>query len=124
MGSLADRNGVNPTGRPQIRGVNVDEETRCAHYHSPLDIIAIKLRCCDSYYACKECHDVLADHSLAPWPAASFDTHAILCGACGAELTINEYLGCGSRCPRCGAGFNPGCARHHHFYFSIAEPTA
>ncbi|HSU97351.1 MAG TPA: CHY zinc finger protein [Gemmatimonadaceae bacterium] len=104
--------------------MNVDEETRCAHYHSPLDIIAIKLRCCGSYYACKECHDALADHSLAPWPAASFDTHAILCGACGAELTINEYLGCGSRCPRCAAGFNPGCARHHHFYFSIAEPTA
>jgi hypothetical protein len=28
--------------RPQVHGAEVDKETRCAHYHSPLDITAIK----------------------------------------------------------------------------------
>jgi len=124
MGCVADRNEMNPAGRPPIHGVEIDGATRCAHYHSALDIIAIKLRCCGRYYACKECHDALADHDLAPWPAESFDTHAVLCGACGAELTISEYLACGSRCPHCGAGFNLRCAAHHHFYFSVTEPAA
>jgi uncharacterized CHY-type Zn-finger protein len=32
-------------------------------------------------------------------------------------MTIREYLGSGSVCPRCGRQFNPGCSRHHHFYF-------
>jgi uncharacterized CHY-type Zn-finger protein len=122
MGAVTDDGGPNRTGRPRVRGVNMDSETRCAHYHSVLDIIAIKLLCCGSYYACKECHDALADHNLAPWPVESFDTPAVLCGACSTELTINEYLVCGNRCPHCGAGFNPGCARHHHFYFSVPDP--
>jgi uncharacterized CHY-type Zn-finger protein len=33
-------------------------------------------------------------------------------------LTIEQYLECGAMCPHCGAGFNPGCQNHHHFYFS------
>jgi uncharacterized CHY-type Zn-finger protein len=46
--------------RLQIRGAEVDKETRCAHYCSPLDIIAIKMACCGVYYACKDCHELLA----------------------------------------------------------------
>jgi uncharacterized CHY-type Zn-finger protein len=38
-------------------------------------------------------------------------------GACSVEMTIREYLECESRCPACGAGFNPGCRNHYHFYF-------
>ena len=105
--------------RPPVLGVDLDPQTRCAHYHTELDIIAVKLHCCGEYYACKECHDALADHPSAPWPREQHDARAILCGDCGAELTINAYLRCDNRCPACGAAFNPRCSQHHQFYFSV-----
>jgi uncharacterized CHY-type Zn-finger protein len=103
--------------RPQVRGLEVDGQTRCAHYHSPVDIIAIKMKCCGDYYACKDCHLALADHEVVLWPRNEWGEKGILCGACGAELTINNYLASGYRCPMCRAEFNPECRRHYHFYF-------
>jgi uncharacterized CHY-type Zn-finger protein len=41
----------------------------------------------------------------------------VLCGGCGAELAIHQYLDCQVVCPICGSGFNPRCASHHHLYF-------
>ena len=104
--------------RPRVEGVNLDPQTRCAHYHSALDIVAIRMRCCGVYYACKDCHDVLADHAIVVWPRAEWSAKAILCGACSAELSIESYLGGDNRCPSCRAGFNPGCRHHHRFYFA------
>ena len=49
----------------ELRGVNLDPQTRCEHYHGPTDIIAIKMKCCGVYYACKDCHVALADHPMA-----------------------------------------------------------
>lgn len=103
--------------RPEVRGLDLDPETRCAHWHSPLDIIAIKMRCCGVYYACRDCHDALADHPAQVWPRSAWAEAAVLCGACGTELSINAYLACDNRCPACGAAFNPGCKLHHHLYF-------
>jgi uncharacterized CHY-type Zn-finger protein len=103
--------------RPLVLGVDVDEQTRCAHWHSPLDIIAIKMRCCGVYYACKDCHDQVAGHAIRTWPRTAWETAAILCGVCGSELTIWQYMECTNLCPACGAAFNPGCQDHHHFYF-------
>ncbi len=102
---------------PEVRGVGLDAETRCVHYRSAVDIVAIKVRCCGVYYACKDCHVALAGHAIAVWPRGEWEQRAVLCGACGAELTIWEYLQGESRCPGCGAGFNPGCRAHWHFYF-------
>jgi len=102
---------------PQVRGVRLDAQTRCGHYHGPTDIIAIKMKCCGEYWACKDCHVELAGHAIVVWPEGEWDQLAILCGLCGLELTIREYLGCESHCPRCGAGFNPGCRKHYQFYF-------
>lgn len=99
-------------------GVDVDPSTRCVHYHTPLDIIAIRLMCCGEYYACKECHDALADHPVKPWPHDQYGTHAILCGECNTQLTVSAYLHCDNRCPACGAAFNPRCSLHHRFYFA------
>ncbi|MGA7238969.1 MAG: CHY zinc finger protein, partial [Bryobacteraceae bacterium] len=96
-------------------------QTRCAHYHSPLDIIAIKMACCGIYYACKDCHDAVAGHAAKVWPRVEWDSRAILCGACGGELTIREYMASGYACPRCGAAFNPGCRKHYQFYFETEE---
>ena len=103
--------------RPPVRGVEVDAQTRCAHWHSPLDIVAIRMKCCGEYYACKDCHDALAGHAITVWPREEWNMRAILCGACGTELTILQYLECGNVCPSCGAGFNPCCREHYRFYF-------
>ena len=102
---------------PTVRGLELDAQTRCVHYRSALDIVAIKMRCCGTYYACKDCHDALSGHAIAVWPRAEWNSRAVLCGACGVEMTIRAYLKSESQCPRCGAGFNPGCRNHHHFYF-------
>ena len=92
-------------------------QTRCIHYHSPLDIIAIKFKCCDTYYSCFYCHEETADHAPQRWEKEEWDEKAILCGACETELTIREYLDCNYSCPSCKAPFNPGCSNHNHLYF-------
>jgi uncharacterized CHY-type Zn-finger protein len=103
--------------RPEIRGVALDAETRCAHWHSALDVIAIRMKCCGVYYACKDCHDALAGHAIVVWPRAEWNEKAVLCGACSCEMSVRDYLDCANACPACGAGFNPGCRSHNHFYF-------
>ena len=42
-----------------VFGVGVDQrsESRCDHWHSELDIVAIKFLCCGKFYACRSCHD-------------------------------------------------------------------
>ncbi len=103
--------------RPAVHGLDLDPQTRCRHWRSPLDIVALKMRCCGLYWACRDCHYAMAGHPAALWPPETFDTPAILCGACGGELTIRAYLDCDDRCPKCGAGFNPGCRLHRGLYF-------
>ena len=106
-----------------VRGIEVDAQTRCAHYRSPLDIIAIKMKCCGTYYACKDCHEELADHSIEVWQRHEWDRPAVLCGACKNEMSIEEYLAAGNKCPGCGAAFNPGCRKHYPFYFAIGKES-
>ena len=103
----------------EVRGISVDRRTGCIHYRSTLDVIAIKHRCCQVWYACIECHNGLADHASDVWRYDEFENHAILCGMCGAKLTISQYLANSSRCPSCRAAFNPGCSLHHHLYFEV-----
>jgi uncharacterized CHY-type Zn-finger protein len=100
-----------------VKGALVDSQTRCAHYASALDIIAIKFPCCDTYYPCYQCHQEVADHPPQVWPRSRFHERAVLCGACGYELTVEEYLNCAYQCPKCRAHFNPGCGSHYHLYF-------
>jgi uncharacterized CHY-type Zn-finger protein len=109
---------------PRVRGVDLDSQTRCQHYHGPSDIVAIKMKCCDVYYACKDCHSALADHPIEVWPEREWNQHAILCGACGAELTIQEYMESGFQCPNCHEQFNPGCRNHYHLYFEVQDLEA
>lgn len=100
-----------------VYGKPVDNQTRCVHWHSLLDIIAIKFNCCNKYYPCYSCHKETAAHEATVWPKQEFDQKAILCGACGHELTINEYMNCQNTCPKCASLFNPGCKNHYHLYF-------
>ncbi len=101
-----------------VRGATVDDQTRCAHYASPLDVVAIRFRCCGEYYPCHLCHEEAAGHPAERWPASEFDARAVLCGVCRHELTIAEYQAA-TACPHCGARFNPRCASHSHLYFDI-----
>ena len=105
-------------GAPRVLGPVVDEQTRCIHYSTPLDVVAIRFRCCGEYYPCHLCHADAADHPAEQWPASQWDTPAILCGVCSTELTVTEYLAVDS-CPACAAPFNPGCALHAHLYFEV-----
>ena len=104
-----------------VVGVEVDSETRCAHYAGPTDVIAIKFKCCDTFYPCIDCHRALADHEPVVWPIVERGERAVLCGMCGTKLAIDDYLACGSICPQCASPFNPGCAMHRHLYFEMYD---
>ncbi len=103
----------------KVNGNDVDEQTRCLHYHSALDVIAIKFKCCKEYFACYFCHQEGADHAVETWSKDEFEIKAVLCGCCRQELTINAYLKCENKCPNCNANFNPGCVKHYHLYFDL-----
>ena len=103
----------------KINGKVIDEQTRCIHYHSPKDIIAIKFKCCRKYYPCYTCHADDSDHLPLTWDANEQETKAILCGVCKYELSIRAYLNCNNQCPNCDSQFNPGCSNHYNLYFDI-----
>lgn len=103
-----------------IQGQMIDDQTRCIHYHSERDVIAIKFKCCNTYYPCYQCHEAEADHTAVQWPQEEWNTRAVLCGVCRYELTISEYMEANDACPSCGTLFNPGCRAHYPLYFSFA----
>src|SRR6266851_8018497 len=100
-----------------VRGVEIDSRTGCFHYRSAIDIVAIKFKCCQTYYSCFYCHQEETSHRAQTWSRSEFEKKAILCGACGTELTICQYLECRAICPMCGAAFNPRCELHYPLYF-------
>ena len=103
----------------KVFGKDVDAETRCAHYHSELDIIAINFKCCGRWFPCFECHKEIADHQPEIWEKNDFDSLAVLCGGCGEKLRIDEYFKSDSKCPVCRRNFNPNCAKHYQLYFEM-----
>jgi uncharacterized CHY-type Zn-finger protein len=106
------------TSRPRVLGPVVDDETRCIHYRTPLDVIAVKFACCLEFYPCHLCHAETADHAATQWPVDARTEQAVLCGTCGHLLTIAGYL-VTEACPACAAPFNPGCKLHPELYFHL-----
>jgi uncharacterized CHY-type Zn-finger protein len=102
-----------------VHGQLLDDQTRCAHWNGPTDVIAIRFPCCDRYYACFDCHTELESHVAIRWTVDERDQRAVLCGVCREEMTIAGYFDSGFRCPSCGASLNPGCASHYHLYFEL-----
>lgn len=100
----------------RILGSTVDHQTRCIHYRTELDVVAIRFRCCGEFYPCHRCHEESVDHPVVVWPASEWDAEAILCGVCDTVLPISRYLEVDG-CPSCGAPFNPRCRLHKHLYF-------
>jgi uncharacterized CHY-type Zn-finger protein len=105
----------------EVHGSGVDAQTRCSHYKSDLDVIAIKFKCCGDWFPCYECHAECVSHPAQVWNSDEHDAHAILCGVCGHQLTIAEYLGCDTVCPNCRNNFNPKCADHYDLYFEVSD---
>jgi len=102
-----------------VKGSVLDSETRCSHYHTELDRIAIKFYCCQTYFPCYVCHEESGCGKTKMWPPDQFHQKTILCGACGEELTIHTYQDSESKCPHCKAPFNPNCLLHEHLYFEV-----
>lgn len=102
----------------EIYGSVVDEQGRCVHYDSAVDVVANKCFLCKKYYACFHCHDELETHKFMPWPLATDSSEKIvMCGVCQFEMTVNEYKKQG-KCSNCGQLFNPNCSKHSAIYFS------
>lgn len=105
----------------RICGVDIDAQTRCAHWHAHWDVVAIRLPCCDTYWACHDCHHALADHPMQRWPPGAV-AQAVLCGACGTTFDIGTYKAvynyAAPACPHCNHPWNPGCVKHMGLYFS------
>lgn len=99
-----------------VHGVDIDGETRCTHYSSESDVVALRFGCCGEHYACLKCHSEIADHPSEPWPTERRTEPAVRCGVCNADLTADEYTS-SEVCPDCGARFNPGCVDHYRIYF-------
>lgn len=107
--------------RQRVFGIDIDAETRCKHWSSPLDIVAIRFKCCGDWFACYECHRELLSHSAERWTASERWQAAIMCGHCGTQLTIGQYLDGDTKCPACRSEFNPGCRYHDHLYFEFRD---
>jgi uncharacterized CHY-type Zn-finger protein len=103
----------------RVWGKTIDDETRCVHYGTALDVIALRFVCCDRFYPCHLCHEETAGHPALPWPAARSDEGVVLCGVCGTLLGVDEYR-LVTACPHCAAPFNPGCHLHDALYFEPA----
>lgn len=103
-----------------VHGPTVDSQTRCVHYHLPLDIVAIKFKCCGLFYPCYQCHDEESEHETQVWPELELlaGEKVILCGECKSLLDFQEYTATGN-CMSCGAQFNPKCLLHYELYFDL-----
>lgn len=100
----------------EIRGRNIDEDGRCAHYRSERDVVANRCATCREYWACHACHRALADHPFGRM--AVDDPTSAMCGVCGHMMGYPTYSRA-TACPSCGHPFNPGCAAHAPLYFEV-----
>lgn len=100
-----------------VHGAAMDAQTRCVHYRSEVDVVAMRFHCCGDWYPCALCHDEAVAHARTVWPADDAEVQAALCGACAQTMSIARYRE-SVACPACGAGFNPRCALHHELYFA------
>ena len=82
-------------GEPAIEGLELTKHggSRCAHWHSELDVLALQAPCCGKFYACASCHDACEDHALEPWPADTpVSQPALMCGVCRHRYSIETYI--------------------------------
>ena len=99
-----------------IKGINIDPQGRCKHWHSEVDIVANRCAKYRDFYSCYLCHDELTTHEFMPMLIDSEEI-AVICGVCEYKMTASVYLNLAYKCPNCQHLFNPGCALHKNTYF-------
>ena len=69
--------GVGVVKETPVFGVGVDQrsESRCDHWHSELDIVAIKFPCCGKFYACRSYHDEVRHLDTTAYINRNFHLH-------------------------------------------------
>ncbi|CDO96523.1 unnamed protein product [Kluyveromyces dobzhanskii CBS 2104] len=105
---------------PQLFGRLVDDQSRCEHWHGPLDVIALRFKCCNKYYACHQCHQELESHTPIRYSITEKSVPLIACGVCRLEMSFADYSRT-LQCPKCSSQFNPGCKLHYDMYFIKVE---
>lgn len=104
-----------------LQGKLVDSQTRCEHYHTDVDVIALKFKCCHVYYPCFECHQAAAHLPEKFHIEQDAQELVVLCGVCVGEMTFGEYsLRDPLRCVYCDHLFNVGCKLHYDLYFETS----
>ena len=108
-----------------ITGVQADDAGRCAHWNGPSDVVAFRFPCCDTWWACRNCHDAQAGHAAAPIPRqVQHARSSVLCGACYTRFHAHAYLARREEaCEACGHAWNPACRGHEGRYFAPAGLT-
>ncbi|PSL43963.1 putative CHY-type Zn-finger protein [Salsuginibacillus halophilus] len=101
-----------------VYGLDLDEKSRCQHYHTAVDIISNACACCDSFYACARCHQAVMNRPFQPFPASRRKEGCVMCGNCGYKMTKEVYQTANDQCPECDHPFNPNCKQHAKWYFS------
>lgn len=99
-----------------IKGINVDYQGRCQHWHSAVDIVANLCAKCKCFYACYECHDVMNLHKFEPM-SINNEERAVMCGVCNYQMTVWSYQHSNYQCPNCHHAFNQRCSLHNNTYF-------
>ena len=103
----------------KIYGLVIDQDGRCIHYHSKLDIVANKCSICHKYWACYECHNQLSNHNFGPYNPNFI---SVLCGHCQQRFTYKDYELIRS-CSSCLQAFNPKCSLHKGIYTTQKNPA-
>ena len=99
-----------------IHGNLIDGKGRCVHYNTENDIVAIKFKCCNKFYACYQCHAENEQHEPELWKVVEQMEEVVACGNCFETMSIKAYK-TSSQCPSCYCDFNPACSKHYHLYF-------
>lgn len=84
----------------------------CRHYDGPLDVVRNRCAACGDYWECHCCHADATDHPFGRMLVD--DPTSTQCGRCEGYMAYGHQ-----RCPHCGQGFNPGCARHAYIYYEL-----
>ncbi|OFI49317.1 hypothetical protein BG261_01675 [Floricoccus tropicus] len=98
----------------KVYGFLVDNQGRCQHYHTDLDIIANRCQICNKLYSCFKCHD---ENELHSFEGFDFNSNklSVMCCVCGQEFSYKIYSEL-TNCPSCKSAFNPRCKLHKNIY--------
>ncbi len=85
------------------------------HYHSTLDIVALKCFESVSEVLPLSSHDSLGEHSFRAYPLSVEAGQGPYLWRLSVEMTVRNIRG--SSLSQCHSAFNPACSKHYDIYF-------